>query len=122
MDDNTLLAQTLETSKKNTLKWETELVFWIVFILEELDINLDMGIDEMKNKLVKRSMENWEKQVKENAIVKHGKLRTYYTFKNVYLFIIANSAYPDEMLRYASYPLVYLLFWLRILNKSVWRH
>ena len=69
-----------------------------------------MGIDEMKNKLVKRSMENWEKQVKENAIVKHGKLRTYYTFKNVYLFIIANSAYPDEMLRYASYPLVYLLF------------
>ena len=53
----------------------------LVFILEELDINLNMGIEEIKNKLIKRSMEYWEKQVKENAIVKHGKLRTYYTFK-----------------------------------------
>ena len=50
----------------------------IVFIFEELDINLDMCMEEIKNKLIKRSMENWGKQVKENAIVKHGGLRTYY--------------------------------------------
>ena len=37
-----------------------------------------MGIDEIKNKLIKRSMENWGKQVKENAIVKHGKIQTCY--------------------------------------------
>ena len=40
-----------------------------------------MGIDEIKNKLIKRSMKNWEKQVKENAIVKHEKLQTYNTIK-----------------------------------------
>ena len=40
-----------------------------------------MGIEEIKNKLIKRSRENWEKHVKENANVKHGKLRTSYTFK-----------------------------------------
>ena len=50
----------------------------IVFIFEELDINLDMCMEEIKNTLIKRSMENWGKQVKENAIVKHGVLRTYY--------------------------------------------
>ena len=81
VDDNTLLAQTLETSK---IIHENEKQSWysgIVFILEELDINLNMGIEEIKNTLIMRSMENWEKQVKENAIVRHGKLHTSYIFK-----------------------------------------
>ena len=58
MDDNTLLSQTLETSKKLHESGKQSWYPGIVFILEELDINLDMGIDEVENKLIKRSMEN----------------------------------------------------------------
>ena len=44
MDDNTLLAQTLETSKKVHESGEQSWYSGIVFILEELDINLFMII------------------------------------------------------------------------------
>ena len=43
-----------------------------------------MSIDDIKYKLVKRSMHYWEKQMKEVAIDKQGKLRTYYTFKSTF--------------------------------------
>ena len=69
MDDNTLLSQTLETSKKLHESGKQSWYSGIVFNLEELDVNLNMGIDEVKNKLIKRSMENWEKQVKEMQLL-----------------------------------------------------
>ena len=54
-----------------------------------------MSLDEIKSKLIKRSMELWEKQLHENAIIKEGKMRTYYRFKpifkkEIYLNIIGN--------------------------------
>ena len=61
----------------------------------QLAINLNMSDEEIKSKLIQRSMLYWVKQVKENAIVKQGKLRKYYTFKpfmkkEVYLQCIKN--------------------------------
>ena len=60
MDDNSRLAQTLRTRKelhKNGKQcWLTELVF----ILDELNIDVSMSIGEIKSKLIKRSMECWE--------------------------------------------------------------
>ena len=53
MDNDRLLAQTLKTSK--TLH-ENEKHSWysgIVFILDELRINLDMSIEEIKNRLIR---------------------------------------------------------------------
>ena len=44
MDDNTLLARALETSKKSHESGKQSLYSGIVFILEELDINSDMAI------------------------------------------------------------------------------
>ena len=46
-------------------------------------------------KLIKRSMELWEKQLHENAVIKEWKMRTYYRFKpifkkEIYLNIIGN--------------------------------
>ena len=79
MDDNSLLAQTLRTIKE---LYENGKQCWytgLVFILDEL--NIVMSIGEIKSKLIKRSMEYWEKMLKENAVVKHGKLRTYFYFK-----------------------------------------
>ena len=54
-----------------------------------------MGLDEIKSKLIKRSMELWEKQLHENAVIKEGKMRTYYRFKTIfkkeiYLNVIGN--------------------------------
>ena len=50
-----------------------------------------MSIDDIKSKLVKRSMHYWEKQMKEVAIYKQGKLRTYYTFKSTFKKNISKS-------------------------------
>lgn len=96
MDNESLLCQTLQTSKElhNNSKqcWYTG----VSFILDELNINDSMSIDGIKSTLVKRSMHYWEKQLKEVAIDKQGKLRTYYTFKStwkkeLYLEVIKNS-------------------------------
>ena len=95
MDDNSLLAQTLQTSRalheNGKQCWYTGLVF----ILNELNIDVSMSIGEIKSKLIKRSMACWEKQLKENAVVKHGKFRTYFCFKpnfkkENYLHVIKN--------------------------------
>ena len=63
--------------------------------MDELNIDVSMSIGEIKSKLIKRSMECWEKQLKENAVVKHEKLRTYFCFKpnfkkKKYLHVIKN--------------------------------
>ena len=54
-----------------------------------------MSLDEIKSILIKRSMELWEKQLRENAVIKEGKMRTYYKFKTIfkkeiYLNVIGN--------------------------------
>ena len=96
MDNDSLLIQTLQTSKElhNNSKqcWYTG----VSFIFDQLNINDSMSLDDIKYKLVKRSMHFWEKQMKEVAIDKEGKLRIYYTFKSsfkkkLYLKVIKNS-------------------------------
>ena len=44
-----------------------------------------MSIGEIKNKLIKRSMGCWEKQLKVKCSCKHGKLRTYFCFKSNFM-------------------------------------
>ena len=66
-----------------------------LFIFQQLNINASMSLDEIKSKLIKRSMELWEKQLHENAVIKKGKMRTYYRFKpifkkEIYLNVIGN--------------------------------
>ena len=95
MDDNSLLAQPLRTSKELHENGKQCWYTGLVFILDELNIDVSMSIGEIKSKLIKRSMECWEKQLKENAVVKHGKLRTYFCFKpnfkkENYLHVIKN--------------------------------
>ena len=84
MDANSLLYQTLETCKKLHQNGKHTWYSGIEFIVNELDINLNMSLEQMKRKLIQRSMRYWEKQVTENAVIKRGKLRTYYTFKPIF--------------------------------------
>lgn len=95
MDNDSLLGQTLHASKElhgsGRQTWYSDLSF----ILNQLNITADTTVDELKSELIRRSMEFWELQLKENAIVKNGKLRTYYHFKpffkrEIYLDTIKN--------------------------------
>ena len=81
MDDNSLLAQTLHTSRELDENGKQCWYTGLVFILAELNIDVSMSIGEIMSKLIKRSMACWEKQLKENAVVKHGKLHTCFCFK-----------------------------------------
>ena len=83
MDDNSFLAQTLHTSKELHENGKRCWYTGFVFILDELNIDLSMSIGEIKSKFIKRPMEYWEKQLKENAVVKHGKLSTYFCSKPI---------------------------------------
>ena len=84
MDAHSLLYQTLETCKKLHKNGKHTWYSGIEFIVNELDINLDMSLEQIKRKLIQRSMRYWENQVIENAVIKRGKLRTYYTFKPIF--------------------------------------
>ena len=95
MDNDSLLAASLNTSKElyNNGKqcWYTGLSF----IFDQLNIDSETSIFEIKSKLIQRAMNYWEKQMKENAIDKQGKLRTYFSFKpkfkkELYLNVISN--------------------------------
>ena len=81
MDDNSPLAQILRTSKELHENGKQCWYTGLVFIMDELNIDVSMSIGEIKSKLIKRSMGCWEKQLKGNAVVKHGKLRIYFSFK-----------------------------------------
>ena len=84
MDAHSLLYQTLETCKKLHKNGKHTWYSGIEFIVNELDINLNMSLEQIKRKLIQRSMRYWENQVIENAVIKRGKLRTYYTFKPIF--------------------------------------
>ena len=56
----------------------------LIPIMQQLNINANMGLHEIKSKLIKRSMELWGKQLHENAVIKEGKLRTYNMFKQIF--------------------------------------
>ena len=63
-----------------------------------------MSIEEIKSQLIKRSMELWEKQLHENAVVNDGKMRTYYIFKptfkkEIYLNVIRNRNVRKSLTR-----------------------
>ena len=81
MDNDSLLAASLNASKElyNNGKqcWYTGLSF----IFDQLNIDSDTSIFEIKSKLIQRAMNYWEIQMKEIAIDKQGKLRTYFSFK-----------------------------------------
>ena len=56
----------------------------VAFIFEQLSMNNGMSIDDIKSKLVKQSMHYWKKEMKQVAIDKQGKLRTYFTFRSTF--------------------------------------
>ena len=80
VDDNSVLAQTLDTTKdlheNGKQCWYTGLVF----ILDGLNIDLSMSIGEIKSKLTKRSMECWEKQTVKSKC-------SYKTWRITYIFL-----------------------------------
>ena len=84
MDNDSLLFQTLQTSKESHNKSKQCWYTGVSFIFDQLNINDSMSIDDIKYKLVKRSIHYWEKRMKEVAIDKQGKLRTYYAFKSTF--------------------------------------
>ena len=55
----------------------------LVFIMQQLNINVNMSLHGIKSRLIKRSMELWGKQSHENAVIKDGKLRRYNIFKQI---------------------------------------
>ena len=71
-----------------------------------------MSLDEIKSKLIKRSMELWEKQLHENAVIKEGKMRTYYRFKpilkqEIYLNVIGNMDIRKVLHNLESLHMIY---------------
>ena len=64
-----------------------------------------MSTDEIKPILIKRSMELWRKQLRENAVTNDGKMRTYHKFKpfskkEIYLHIVRNRDVRKSFTRY----------------------
>ena len=95
MESDSLLAQSLNTSKELFNNGKQSWYTGLSFIFDQLNIDVNMSVHEIKSLLIKRSMGYWEKQIKENAVDKQGKLRTYFCFKpkfkkEIYLRIIQN--------------------------------
>ena len=95
MESDSLLAQSLNTSKELFNNGKQSWYTGLSFIFDQLNIDDTMSVHEIKSLLIKRSMGYWEKQIKENAVDKQGKLRTYFCFKpkfkkEIYLRIIQN--------------------------------
>ena len=68
-----LLGQAFDTSKELHMNGKESWYISALFILHQLNINARMNLDEMKSKLIKRSMELWQKQLHENAVIKEGR-------------------------------------------------
>ena len=95
MHNNSLLGQAFGISKELHINGKESWYTGCSFILKQLNIEADMSIEEIKSQLIERSMELWEKQLHENAVVNDGKMRTYYKFKptfkkEIYLNVIRN--------------------------------
>ena len=105
LDNSTLLGHAFGISKELHIKGKESWYTSCLFILKQLNIDADMSLDEIKSKLLKRSMELWEKQIHENAVIKNGKMRTYYKFKpffkkEMYLNVIKNRDIRKSFTRY----------------------
>ena len=95
INNGSLLSQAFDTSKELHLNGKESWYTSALFISQQLNINANMSLDEVKSKLIRRSIEVWEKQLHENAVIKEGKMRTYYGFKPIfkkenYLNVIGN--------------------------------
>ena len=84
INNGSLLGQAFDTSKELHMNGKECWYTRALFILQQLNINASMSLDEIKSKLIKRSMELREKQLHENAFTKEGKMRTYYRFKPIF--------------------------------------
>lgn len=105
MNTNSLLGQAFSISKELHTNGKESWFTGCSFILEQLNIDTDMSIEEIKSKLIKRSMESWEKQLHENAVIKDGKMRAYYKFKptfkkEIYLHVIKNRDMRKSLTRF----------------------
>ena len=105
MHNNSLLGQAFGISKELHINGKESWYTGCSFILKQLNIEADMSIEEIKSQLIKRSMELWEKQLHENAVVNDGKMRTYYKFKptfkkEIYLNVIRNRDVRKSLTRF----------------------
>ena len=74
INNGSLLGQAFDTCKELHMNGKKSWYESALFILQQLNINASMSLDEIKSKLIKRSMELWEKQLHENAVIKEGKM------------------------------------------------
>ena len=105
MHNNSLLGQASGISKELHINGKESWYTGCSFILKQFNIEADMSIEEIKSQLIKRSMELWEKQLHENAVVNDGKMRTYYKFKptfkkEIYQNVIRNRDVRKSLTRF----------------------
>ena len=84
INSESLLGQAFNSSKEIHTSGKESWYSSILFIMQQLNINANMSLHEIKSKLIKISMELWGKQLHENAVIKEGKLRTYNMFKQIF--------------------------------------
>ena len=110
INSESLLGQAFNSSKEIHTSGKESWYSSILFIMQQLNINANMSLHEIKSKLVKRSMELWGKQLHQNAGTKEGKLRTYNMFKQIfkcelYLNVVNNrDALHDFALAHMIWP------------------
>ena len=61
INNRSLLGQAFDTGKDLHMNGKESWCTSALFILQQLNINANMSLDEIKSKLIKRSMELWEK-------------------------------------------------------------
>ena len=83
MHNESLLRQAFNTSKEIHINGKESWYTSAQFILQQLNIDINTSLDEIKSILIKRSKGLWGKQLHENAVINEGKLRTYITFKSI---------------------------------------
>ena len=84
INSGSLLGQTFNSSKEIHTSGKESWYSGVLFIIQQLNINANMSLHEIKSKLIKRSMELWGKQLHENAVIEERKLHTYNTFKQIF--------------------------------------
>ena len=105
MHIESLLRQAFNTSKEIHISDKESWYTSAQFILQQLNIDINASLDEIKSTLVKRSKGLWGKQLHENAVINEGKLRTYITFKSFfkrehYLNVVKNRDIRKNFTRF----------------------
>ena len=98
INSESLLGQTFNSSKEIHTSGKESWYSGVLFIMQQLNINANMSLHEIKSKLIKRSMELWGKQL-------HG-LSMFAVKAKIYgvLYNQASSIAFDETSSYWSAP------------------